>query len=87
MSYGTSGGSAHQRMITAFFDSREDAEEAITRLEDVGVARGSIRLIPGHEQDTSRGTASATRCTAAEPSTSEGTYMPSLVRRHLGPRA
>ena len=59
MSYGTSGGSAHQRMITAFFDSREDAEEAIARLESEGIARGSIRLVAGNERDTGRDTASA----------------------------
>ncbi len=59
MSYGTSGGSGHQRMITAFFDSREDAEEAIARLESEGIARGSIRLVAGNERDTGRGTASA----------------------------
>ncbi len=59
MSQGTSAGSMSQRMITAFFDSRTDAEEAIARLEDIGIARGSIRLMPGHEQDTDRGSASA----------------------------
>jgi uncharacterized protein (TIGR02271 family) len=59
MSFGTSGGSGHQRMITAFFDSRDDAEEAIARLEGTGIARGSIRLVPGHEQDTGRSSASA----------------------------
>jgi uncharacterized protein (TIGR02271 family) len=47
-----------QRMITAFFDSRTDAEEAIARLEAEGIARGSARLVPGHERDTSSGTAS-----------------------------
>ena len=59
MSHGTSAGSMNQRMITAFFDIRTDAEEAIARLEDIGIARGGIRLVPGHEQDTDRGNASA----------------------------
>ena len=52
MSYGESTGSTNQRMITAFFDSRTDAEEAVTRLEGIGIARGSIRLVPGNERDT-----------------------------------
>jgi uncharacterized protein (TIGR02271 family) len=39
-------------MITAFFDSRTDAEEAVTRLEGMGIARGGIRLVPGNERDT-----------------------------------
>jgi uncharacterized protein (TIGR02271 family) len=42
-------------MITAFFDNRQDAEEAIARLESEGFARGSIRLMPGNERDTDRG--------------------------------
>jgi uncharacterized protein (TIGR02271 family) len=39
-------------MITAFFDSRTDAEEAVTRLEGMGIARGGIRIVPGNERDT-----------------------------------
>jgi uncharacterized protein (TIGR02271 family) len=46
-------------MVTAFFDSRDDAEEAIARLESEGIARGSIRLVPSDEQNTGRDTASA----------------------------
>ncbi len=52
MSYGARTGSANQRMITAFFDSRTDAEEAVTRLEGMGIARGGIRIVPGNERDT-----------------------------------
>jgi uncharacterized protein (TIGR02271 family) len=43
--------------VTAFFDSRSDAEQAISRLHAEGIARESIRLTPS-EQDggTTRGT-------------------------------
>jgi uncharacterized protein (TIGR02271 family) len=41
-----------RRLITAFFDSRTDAEEAVSRLQAAGVARDSVRLVPGHERDT-----------------------------------
>jgi uncharacterized protein (TIGR02271 family) len=52
-----------QRMITAFFDSRTDAEEAIARLEAEGVARGRARLVPGHERSTGSGTAAVGEAT------------------------
>src|SRR5688500_16252243 len=58
MSHGASAGSMSQRMITAFFDSRTDAEEAIARLEAEGIARGSARLVPGNERDTGSATTS-----------------------------
>jgi len=58
MSHGASAGSMSQRMITAFFDSRTDAEEAIARLEAEGIARGSARLVAGNERNTGSGTAS-----------------------------
>jgi len=38
--------------VTAFFDSRTDAEEAVSRLRSAGVARESIRLVPGNERDS-----------------------------------
>ena len=38
-------------MVTAFFDSRSDAEQAIERLSEVGVSRDSIRFMPGDERD------------------------------------
>jgi len=44
-------------LVTAFFDSRTDAEEAISRLHAAGIARDGIRLTPS-EQDT--GTSSGT---------------------------
>jgi uncharacterized protein (TIGR02271 family) len=47
-------GSASRRTVTAFFDSRTDAEEAISRLHAAGIPRDGIRLTPGHE-DTAGG--------------------------------
>jgi uncharacterized protein (TIGR02271 family) len=57
MSSGATTGSATQRLVTAFFDSRSDAEQAISRLHAAGIARESIRLTPS-EQDggATRGT-------------------------------
>jgi uncharacterized protein (TIGR02271 family) len=40
------------RTITAFFDSRGDAQDAIDRLIDAGIDRDRIRLVPGAERDT-----------------------------------
>lgn len=45
------GSSASRRMVTAFFDSRSDAEQAIERLSEAGVSRDSIRFMPGDERD------------------------------------
>jgi uncharacterized protein (TIGR02271 family) len=42
-------GSASRRTVTAFFDSRADADEAVSRLHSAGIARDSIRLVPGNE--------------------------------------
>jgi uncharacterized protein (TIGR02271 family) len=42
-----------QRTITAFFERREDAEEAMQALRDEGFADRDIRLVPGAERDTS----------------------------------
>jgi len=57
MSYGMTTGSASRRLVTAFFDNRTDAEEAISRLHAAGIARDGIRLTAS-EQDggTSSGT-------------------------------
>ncbi|GEO17712.1 hypothetical protein MAE02_54080 [Microvirga aerophila] len=40
-------------MVTAFFDSRSDAEDAIERLVGAGVPRDSVRFMPGDERDPS----------------------------------
>jgi uncharacterized protein (TIGR02271 family) len=45
------GSSSTRRMVTAFFDSRSDAEQAIERLSEAGVSRDSIRFMPGDERD------------------------------------
>ncbi|RUL97185.1 hypothetical protein [Rhizobium chutanense] len=44
---GAAGGSS----LTAFFDSRSEAESAVSRLEDAGVPVARIRLMPGYEAD------------------------------------
>jgi uncharacterized protein (TIGR02271 family) len=50
-------GSASQRLVTAFFDSRTDAEEAISRLQAAGIARDGIRLTASEQSSgTSGGT-------------------------------
>jgi uncharacterized protein (TIGR02271 family) len=38
-------------MVTAFFDSRSDAEQAVERLSEAGVSRDNIRFMPGDERD------------------------------------
>ncbi len=60
MSSGTNAGSTSQRLVTAFFDSRTDAEEAITRLHAAGVARDGIRLTAS-EQDSGASHGGGTR--------------------------
>lgn len=57
MSSETATGSTSRRMVTAFFDSRTDAEEAISRLHMAGIARDGIRLTP---RDQDAGTSGAT---------------------------
>jgi hypothetical protein len=44
---GPTGGSS----LAAFFDSRSEAESAVSRLEDAGVPVARIRLMPGYEAD------------------------------------
>ncbi|EJC79329.1 hypothetical protein Rleg4DRAFT_0920 [Rhizobium leguminosarum bv. trifolii WSM2297] len=44
---GPTGGSS----LTAFFDSRSEAQSAVSRLEDAGVPVARIRLMPGYEAD------------------------------------
>ncbi len=40
-------GSGRTRTITAFFDSRTDAEEAVARLVSAGISRESVRIVEG----------------------------------------
>src|SRR5215203_3815196 len=51
MSYGTSQ-TTNQRTITAFFDKRQDADEAIQRLVSEGVSRTSINIVEGSQSST-----------------------------------
>ncbi|QRM36018.1 hypothetical protein [Microvirga sp. VF16] len=46
-----SSSASSQKLVTAFFDSRSDAETAIERLIDAGMSRDSIRFMPGDERD------------------------------------
>jgi uncharacterized protein (TIGR02271 family) len=48
----------NRRMLTAFFDSREDANEAIERLVRAGISRGEIRMVEG---SSSSGASTVTR--------------------------
>jgi uncharacterized protein (TIGR02271 family) len=45
-------------LVTAFFDSRSDAEEAISRLHAAGIARDSVRLTPSNDERASTKTES-----------------------------
>jgi uncharacterized protein (TIGR02271 family) len=48
MDYGTTG----TRTVTAFFDSRSDADEAVAGLMQEGIPRANIQLVPGAEGGT-----------------------------------
>ncbi|MBD2750101.1 YsnF/AvaK domain-containing protein [Microvirga sp. BT688] len=50
-------GSASRRLVTAFFDSRTDAEEAISRLHAAGIPRDGIRLTPSEQSSGTSGSA------------------------------
>jgi uncharacterized protein (TIGR02271 family) len=52
MTSGITSDYAARRTVTAFFDNRRDAEEAVSRLEAAGISHDSVRLIPGNERDT-----------------------------------
>jgi len=55
------GSSLSRKVVTAFFDSRSDAEDAIERLVDAGASRDSIRFMPGDERDPPDDPAAARR--------------------------
>jgi len=40
-----------QSTLSAFFDDKSEAENAIRRLKDIGLADGQIRFMPGYEVD------------------------------------
>jgi uncharacterized protein (TIGR02271 family) len=45
----TPSGTQQTRTITAFFDSRTDADEAVRRLHAAGFAQSAVRLTPGYQ--------------------------------------
>jgi len=47
--YGSSGSSYNT--LSAFFDSRTEAESAVSRLKDAGIPDKDIRFMPGYEAD------------------------------------
>ncbi len=53
----TPSGTGQQRTITAFFDNREDANEAVQRLHSEGFSRESVRLVEGSERSRTGTTA------------------------------
>ena len=55
------GSSLSRKVVTAFFDSRSGAEQAIERLVDAGLSRDSIRFMPGDERDPPDDPAAARR--------------------------
>ena len=56
--------SSSRRLVTAFFDSRGEAEDAIESLVEAGVPRESIRFMPGDERDLTDATGTSAH---AEP--------------------
>jgi uncharacterized protein (TIGR02271 family) len=44
---GSDYGQASNRTLTAFFDERDDAEEAVERLRDLGIGQASVRMTEG----------------------------------------
>ena len=43
---------ASNNTLTAFFDSRSDAESAVERLKDAGIPESAIRFMPGYASDS-----------------------------------
>jgi len=71
MSYeGTAGGT---RTITAFFDSRTDADEAVEALVNAGISRSQVRMVAGNEGGTTSSSSSSTYS-----SSNEGGFWDSL---------
>src|SRR5687768_4212656 len=53
--------SGGRRTVTAFFDHRDDADEAVSRLEAAGIPQTQIRLVPGKEPGTATATSSTSQ--------------------------
>jgi hypothetical protein len=45
----------HPYTVTALFDSRSDADAAVSRLRAAGFSDDDVRLLPGHERDPGGG--------------------------------
>src|SRR5687767_9457291 len=54
----SAGMGQHTRILTAMFDSREDANKAIERLVDLGIPRNNCRLVEGETTSQSSSTSS-----------------------------
>lgn len=48
---GTVTSNPSNNTLSAFFDSRSDAENAVSRLKDAGIPENAIRFMPGYEAD------------------------------------
>jgi len=49
-------GSASSATLTAFFDERDDAQEAVDRLISAGISEANVRLVPGADPSTTQST-------------------------------
>jgi uncharacterized protein (TIGR02271 family) len=50
----TPSSQSQTRTITAFFDDRTNAEEAVDRLHSAGLSRDAVRMMAGHERSSER---------------------------------
>jgi uncharacterized protein (TIGR02271 family) len=78
MSYeGTAGGT---RTITAFFDSRTDADEAVEALVNAGISRSQVRVVAGREGGMSGSSSSSysSSSSSSYSSSNEGGFWDSL---------
>lgn len=78
MSYEGTAGST--RTITAFFDSRTDADEAVEALVSAGISRSQVRMVAGREGGTSGSSTStySSSSSSGHSSSNEGGFWDSL---------
>jgi uncharacterized protein (TIGR02271 family) len=69
---GSSSRSFGTRAVTAMFDSRSDAEDAVEELVEAGFAREDIRLVPGYERDSDIETSGGMRSSGTSSYTGAG---------------
>jgi hypothetical protein len=53
------GSSTSSNTLSAFFDSRSDAESAVQKLKDAGIPDEKVRFVPGYESDEARNNVSS----------------------------